>query len=575
MKRFLLLMMMSVLASCYLFAQTNQFVAAYDNMHLQFSKSYPFGKWKAIDWNALDAKIRPKIVASGAVDDTMAFYLALKEYAVSIPDGHVSLKGWASRKAAAMYQQVGGSYGFAVTRLDDGRIVIILVNPGSPAAIAGVSFGAEVLEINDQPVQAVLDTLMVLWGETNSATLECKKMHQYRFIGRAPVGNSMKIKFRNRGAADPVIATLTAVDDNYATYNQTSMTPLDPGPVVTSRILQPGGYGYLKLTMEHGEDSAAVRQIFTSFRDAISGFISQGVRGMVLDMRVNAGGDDALAAAFSGFFYSDTSFYEYQTWYNPTDDSIEIWPSPIPHYDPVTMRGYINPNYPVGSIFIEPQGITFTKPVMVLVSPRNISTGEGIPMALQKLPGCKVVGFHGTNGSFGMVEYKIYIAPPPEELYLRYPYGQSVNKDFIIQIEGDSTLSGGVIPDLRVPMNDTVIDQLYTDSIDVELKYAIGKLNSMLGINENQPGGSGLELDPVIPNPVRSMASITYRLQEPAEVTLALYDICGKQIKTLVAERQKSGSHTVTWSSEGIYPGLYLYHLTAGGVSQTRKFIVQ
>jgi hypothetical protein len=174
-----------------------------------------------------------------------------------------------------------------------------------------------------------------------------------------------------------------------------------------------------------------------------------------------------------------------------------------------------------------------------------------------------------------MVEYKIYIAPPPEELYLRFPFGQSVNKDFIIQIEGDSTLSGGVIPDLRVPLNDTVINQLYTDSIDVELKYAIGKLNSMLGINENQPGGSGLELDPVIPNPVRSMASITYRLQEPAEVTLALYDICGKQIKTLVAERQKSGSHTVTWSSEGIYPGLYLYHLTAGGVSQTRKFIVQ
>lgn len=574
MRRFLL-MMVAIMTSCHLFAQPNVFVAAYDNMHLQFSKSYPFGKWKAIDWNALDAKIRPKIVASGVVDDTIAFYLALKEYAVSIPDGHVSLKGWAGRKATAMYRQVGGSYGFAVTRLDDGRIVIILVNQGSPAAIAGVSFGAEVLEINDHPVLAVLDTLMVLWSETNSATLECKKMHQYRFIGRAPVGNTMKLKFRNRGAADPVTATLTAVDDNYATYNQTSMTPMDPGPVVTSKIIQPEGYGYIKLTMEHGEDSAALKQIYIDFRDAITMFNTQGVRGMVLDMRVNAGGDDALSAAFSGFFYQDTVLYEYQTWYNPELDSIEIWPALVPHFKPGTVEGYTNPNYPKGSLFIEPQGVTFTKPVMVLVSPRNISSGEGIPMALQKLPDCKVIGFHGTNGSFGMVEYKIYIATPPEELYLRFPYGQSLDEDFKIQLEGDSTLSGGVIPDMRVPLNDTVIDQLYTDSIDVELKYAIGKLNSMLGINENQPGGYGLELDPVIPNPVHSMASITYRLQEPAEVSLALYDICGKQIKTLVAERQKAGSHTVKWNTEGIYPGLYLYQLTAGGMSLTRKFIVQ
>lgn len=151
-------------------------------------------------------------------------------------------------------------------------------------------------------------------------------MYQERLIGRAPVGQAMKIRFLNRGVADPVTATLTAVDDNYATYNQTSMTPLDPGPVVTSKILSQGGYGYIKLTSEHGDDSTIVRKIYTDFRDAISGFISQGVRGMVLDMRVNAGGDDTLSAAFSGLFYKDTVLYEYQTWYNPADDSIEIWP---------------------------------------------------------------------------------------------------------------------------------------------------------------------------------------------------------------------------------------------------------
>jgi carboxyl-terminal processing protease len=573
MRKYFLLVLVFTMGILHLFGQPNGFTAAYDNMHLQFSASYPFGKWKAVDWNALDSRIRPKIVAAGESGDSVAFYQALKEYIVTIPDGHVSLRGWNGQKAVAMYRQIGGSYGFAVTRLDDGRVVVRLVNPGSPAAVAGVTFGAQVLEINDHPVQAVLDTVPVLWAEAIPATLECKKMYQERLIGRAPVGQEMNTRFLNRGTADPVTATLTAVDDNYATYYQTSMTPLDPGPVLASKILSPSGYGYIKLTSEHGDDSTIVRKIYTDFRDAITGFISQGVRGMVIDMRVNAGGDDALSAAFSGFFYKDTVLYEYQTWYNPSDDSVEIWPQPIPHFNPVTLQGYINPKYPVGSLFIEPQGINFNKPVMVLVSPRNISTGEGIPMALQRLPGCKVVGFHGTNGSFGMVEYKIYLSPPPNDLYLRYPYGQSLDKNFKIQLDSDSTMTGGVIPGLRVPLTDSVIDQLYIDSTDVELNYAIRELNSMLGINENH-GSSGLELDPVYPNPVSSSATITYRLEEASTVSLALYDLCGKQVKILIDGPQKSGSYTVTWNARETNPGVYFYRLTAGKLSLVRKCIV-
>jgi carboxyl-terminal processing protease len=352
------------------------------------------------------------------------------------------------------------------------------------------------------------------------------------------------------------------------------MTPLDPGPVVSSKILSPSGYGYIKLTSEHGDDSVAVRKIYTDFRDAIAGFISQGVRGMVIDMRVNAGGDDALSAAFSGFISKDTVLYEYQTWYNPADDSVEIWPQPILHFDPVTLQGYVNPKYPVGSLFIEPQGINFDKPVMVLVSPRNISTGEGIPMALQRLPLCKVVGFHGTNGSFGMVEYKIYLSPPPNELYVRYPYGQSLDKNFKIQLDSDSTMTGGVIPNLRVPLNDSVLNELYIDSTDVELNYAIKELNSMLGINDHQSGSHGMELDPVYPNPVSSSATITYRLEESSTVSLVLYDLCGKQVKILVDAQQKSGSYTITWNAQETNPGVYFYRLTAGKLSLVRKCII-
>ncbi|MEI6456813.1 MAG: hypothetical protein WCO93_11045 [bacterium] len=53
-----------------------------------------------------------------------------------------------------------------------------------------MQFGSEILEINDSLVHRVLDTASVLWAEANPATLECKRLNQYRFIGRAPTGNS-------------------------------------------------------------------------------------------------------------------------------------------------------------------------------------------------------------------------------------------------------------------------------------------------------------------------------------------------------------------------------------------------
>lgn len=558
-----------------LMAQTNGFVQAYDSMHQVFSVYYPMGTWKGIDFDALNATIRPKIESAGVANDTIAFYTALQQYATSIHDGHVNIRhGWATIRASAIYSQIGGSYGFVVTGLDDGRIVTRLIDPGSPADLGGMEFGAEILEVNDYPVLSVLDTIPVLWAEIIPATLEAKRLNQYRFLGRAPVGYSIKIKFLNRGASDPTTVILVAVDDDFSTYNQTSMAPVfDSVSSVTAQILEPGGYGYIKLTSVYG-DSAGIVKLYTDFRDAMISFNNSNAPGLVLDLRSNIGGYDAIAAALSGFFYNDTVFYEYQTWYNPDSDTLEIWPLPIEHFDPATLKFHINPDYPLGALYTEPQGVYFDKPVMVLVGPRNISSGEGPAMMLQKLPNCKVLSFYGSNGSFAMVDRQHFFFPPPEDLYLRYPYGVSLDQNFTIQLDSDSTFTGGVIPDIRVPVNDSVINELYIEGTDVELNYAIRELNSLLEIDEQQPGSQSLIFKQIYPNPVKSSATISYTLNEAVVVSLSVYDIYGRLIKTIADELQNSGGYTATWNVEDINPGVYFFRIRTGKYIVTQKCIV-
>ncbi|MCK9421480.1 MAG: S41 family peptidase [Bacteroidales bacterium] len=95
---------------------------------------------------------------------------------------------------------------------------------------------------------------------------------------------------------------------------------------------------------------------------------------------------------------------------------------PIAHYDPQTL----NP----GSLYTEPQTVYYDKPVVVMVNPRSISSGEGFPMMIQKLHRGKVVSFYGTNASFGMCSRELSFFPPPDDLLLSYEYGQNVPNPF-------------------------------------------------------------------------------------------------------------------------------------------------
>jgi len=514
------------------------------------------------------------ILAASASGDSVAFYIALQSYYDFTHDGHVGFRhGWDSIQARARYRQIGGSYGFALTRLDDGRQVARLVNPGSPAALAGMGFGATILELNGRPAQEVLDTMPVLWAEMIPATMEFKNINQGRLIGRAPVGRSLNVKFLNRGSGIPVTATMTAVDDHYLTYDQTSMYPVEPVSGVFSRILQPSGYGYIKMNDEAG-DSALMKQKYNDFKTALMNFDQQGSKGLVLDFRINAGGNDALAAAVAGFFNTDTVFYELQTWYNPVHDSIEILPIPIAHFDPLTLKPVYRLNYPLGSLFSEPQGYHYSKPVVVMVNPRSISTGEGIPLMLKKTGRGKVVSFYGSNGSFGMVERTHYFFPPPGDLKVTYPYGQSVDMNLRVQVDSDSAMNGGVTPDIRVPLNDTVMDQLYIDSLDVELNYAVKTLSSILGISHPQDKSIELSLEQNNPNPFNRTTTVTYRLQSDSYVILEFCDICGRTLQILVSRFESPGPHTVTMDRSPFAAGVYLFRLKAGAGIVTRKCII-
>jgi len=66
------------------------------------------------------------------------------------------------------------------------------------------------------------------------------------------------------------------------------------------------------------------------------------------------------------------------------------------------------------------------------------------------------------------------------------------------------------------------------------------------------------------PNPFNPTTTIDYTLPASSRVLLKVYDVLGREIRTLVDERQIAGDHSVKLDGSNLASGVYFYRLQRG-----------
>jgi hypothetical protein len=66
------------------------------------------------------------------------------------------------------------------------------------------------------------------------------------------------------------------------------------------------------------------------------------------------------------------------------------------------------------------------------------------------------------------------------------------------------------------------------------------------------------------PNPFNPVTTIAYELRQSSRVTLAVYDLLGRQVATLVDSMMPAAAHTVQFDASQLASGMYMYRLQAG-----------
>ena len=135
--------------------------------------------------------------------------------------------------------------------------------------------------------------------------------------------------------------------------------------------------------------------------------------------------------------------------------------------------------------------------------------------------------------------------------------GAMVNSNYISKMartEHTSNFWDGIIDDIRIynrSLNDEEVLALFNNTItSIQTEDRIK--SECLILNQNYP------------NPFNSSTIFTYTLKEKGMVSLIIYDVLGREIKTLLNKYQYPGDYQFNFDARNFNKGLYYYQLQLG-----------
>ncbi|MFH1196273.1 MAG: T9SS type A sorting domain-containing protein [bacterium] len=114
-------------------------------------------------------------------------------------------------------------------------------------------------------------------------------------------------------------------------------------------------------------------------------------------------------------------------------------------------------------------------------------------------------------------------------------------------------------------------DYLYRlKQIDINGQYEYSETIEVFA--ESIPGRFALEQN--YPNPFNPTTKIKYSIPEDGIVSIRVFDVLGREINTLVNQKQLKGDYSVEFDASSLSSGMYIYQLRMNEFVQTKKMIL-
>jgi len=104
-------------------------------------------------------------------------------------------------------------------------------------------------------------------------------------------------------------------------------------------------------------------------------------------------------------------------------------------------------------------------------------------------------------------------------------------------------------------------------------------LSPLLTIGNTTILANSFQLNQNYPNPFNPTTTINYSINKNGNIKIVIFDMLGKQVKSLVNKKNIAGKHQVLWNGKNdagktLPSGQYYYTIEMDGITKSRKMIL-
>ena len=187
-----------------------------------------------------------------------------------------------------------------------------------------------------------------------------------------------------------------------------------------------------------------------------------------------------------------------------------------------------------------------------------------------------VIGAHVLDNNTGNIGVCVLGCYHPPELYCGDWLTDSTTKSLVALyawISGEYNYDPNVLKGHRdYPYNDTSCPG---NNVYEKLSWFRDEIERYMEL-----GGPPLEfiISRNYPNPFNSITHIDYQVPTANHISITIYDIMGREVKTLMDQVQIKGIYTIDWNGQSEYgefvsTGVYFFQFTSNGFSDEKKMI--
>jgi hypothetical protein len=120
-------------------------------------------------------------------------------------------------------------------------------------------------------------------------------------------------------------------------------------------------------------------------------------------------------------------------------------------------------------------------------------------------------------------------------------------------------------------LQDSITQMVYPTNWSITNDTTCIRLDSLVGIANNQEIPTAYKLYNNYPNPFNPITTIKYDIPRKTFVNLTIYDILGKEVEKLVDGFKEPGSYSIEWDATNYASGTYFYRFDSDRYTDVKK----